>query len=105
MHETGNTISLSCENLIDKQKNCDSTTWLFKSSKKTNLVELVAFGQIVSKKVELSKARRLHVLENCSLEIKDITTEDVGVYHCRQNVLGRKQRPESRVELALISSK
>lgn len=104
LHETGNTVSFSCDKPTDNQKNCNTTTWLFKSSRKNNWVELVALGQIVSHKVELNKVQRLNVLENCSLEIKDVAAEDIGVYQCRQH-LSAERGPDTQVDLALISSK
>lgn len=104
LHETGNTVSLSCDKLTDNQKNCNATTWSFKSSRKNDWVKLVALGQIVSNKVDLNKVQRLHVLENCSLEIKDVAAEDIGVYQCRQHLSG-EQGPDTQVDLALISSK
>lgn len=61
---------------------------------------MVALGQIVSTEVELNKVHRLHLLENCSLEIKNVAVEDAGVYHCKQY-----QSTRYPVELAVISSK
>lgn len=104
LHQTGSTISLSCQELTVNQKNCNATTWLFKSSRSSDFVELVAFGQIVST-VEVNKGHRLHLLENCSLEIKDVTVKDSGRYHCKQHLSKDKNGPETYLELALVSSK
>lgn len=105
LHENGSTIALSCDERIDNQRNCNATTWLFKPSRKNKVVELVTLGQIVSNKVDLNKVQRLHVLENCSLEIKDVAAEDIGVYYCRQYLSGKQQGQGTQVELALIHSK
>lgn len=102
LHETGNTTSLSCDKVVDNQMDCNATTWLFKSSRKTDQVTLATRGQIVS--TELNKVRRLRLLGNCSLEIKNMTVEDSGVYYCRQH-LSKEKTEDAPVELALISSK
>ncbi|XP_008291601.1 uncharacterized protein LOC103365832 isoform X1 [Stegastes partitus] len=76
----GDEATLSCENVINDQRNCDKTTWIFSDSKVQGSVELVDLGQIKNK----IKSDRLSVTENCSLLIKKVTVEDVGRYTCRQ---------------------
>ncbi|XP_051264310.1 uncharacterized protein LOC127367989 isoform X1 [Dicentrarchus labrax] len=97
----GDDVTLSCENVIKDQNNCDSTTWLFSVSRSTATVELVTLGQIG--KNTNSKSDRLSVTENCSLVIKKVTVEDVGRYTCRQLISEQQQGPESLVYLSVIT--
>ncbi|XP_051264328.1 uncharacterized protein LOC127367995 isoform X7 [Dicentrarchus labrax] len=98
----GDDVTLSCENVINDQNNCGSTTWLFSGSRSTAAVELVTLGQIG--KDTNSKSDRLSVTANCSLVIKKVTVEDVGRYTCRQFISGQQQGPDSLVYLSVITS-
>ncbi|KAL7388462.1 hypothetical protein ABVT39_014366 [Epinephelus coioides] len=93
----GNDVTLSCENVIDDQNNCDSTIWLFSESRSTRAVVLVNLGKIV----EEAKSDRLSFTENCSLVIKKVTDEDVGRYGCRQFRSGR-QGQDAVVHLSVV---
>ncbi|XP_035535116.1 uncharacterized protein LOC118341050 [Morone saxatilis] len=95
----GDDVTLSCENVIKDQKNCDSTTWLFSDLK--NAVALFEHGQI--HKDAMAKSDRLSVPANCSLVIKKVTVEDVGRYTCRQFISGQQQGPDSLVDLSVIT--
>ncbi|XP_026174231.1 uncharacterized protein LOC113137077 isoform X17 [Mastacembelus armatus] len=98
----GDDVTLSCENLINDQDKCDGTTWMFMESGNTAAVELVRLGQIQSE--AKSKSDRLSVTENCSLVLKKVTVEDVGLYTCRQfDTSGRQQGPESVVVLTVVT--
>lgn len=97
------TISLNCDQLIDDQTKCDATTWVFYRSIKTP-VELITLGQITSTRLDVNKVHRLKVLENCSLEIKSVTAEDAGRYHCQQYRSGKKEGQDTVVELAVVTS-
>lgn len=103
LRENGDTISLSCDNLKEDHTKCDTTTWVFHASRGTT-VELVTLGQIASAAVSSNKVHRLTVLENCSLEIKNIASEDAGMYYCRQYRSGEQQGQGTQVELAVVSS-
>ncbi|XP_047430077.1 uncharacterized protein LOC124999278 isoform X2 [Mugil cephalus] len=92
----GHDVTLSCENVIDGQKNCDSTTWLFYGLRDRSLVDLVEHGQIKS------KPDRLRVTTNCSLVIKKVTDDDVGLYTCRQFIPGQ-QEADFQVYLSVIT--
>ncbi|XP_075869195.1 uncharacterized protein LOC142879683 isoform X2 [Nelusetta ayraudi] len=96
------TISLNCDQLIDDQTKCDATTWVFYRSIKTP-VELITLGQITSTRLDVNKVHRLKVLENCSLEIKSVTAEDAGRYHCQQYRSGKKEGQDTVVELAVVT--
>ncbi|XP_026196668.1 uncharacterized protein LOC113149054 isoform X1 [Anabas testudineus] len=93
-------VTLSCGNVRDDQNKCDSTTWIFSGSGKSET--LFELGQIHKDVVE-SKSDRLSVTENCSLVIKKVTDEDVGFYTCRQFISGRQQGGDSVVELSVVN--
>ncbi|XP_039454613.1 uncharacterized protein LOC120433104 [Oreochromis aureus] len=80
--KVGDDVTLLCLNVIDEQNNCDGTTWTFASRNKPATVELITLGQIG--KEAKTKSDRLSVTANCSLLIKKLTVEDVGLYFCQQ---------------------
>ncbi|XP_027140068.1 uncharacterized protein LOC109136832 [Larimichthys crocea] len=94
----GQEVTLPCGNVIDDQKNCDSTTWVFIDSSQRASVELIDHGQI-----DKSKSDRLSVTQNCSLVIKNVTDEDAGLYYCQQYKSGQRQRPVSDVYLSVVT--
>ncbi|XP_047430323.1 hemicentin-1-like [Mugil cephalus] len=94
----GHEVTLSCGNVIDGQKNCDSTTWIFSSTRTSSSVELVNLGQI------RSEPDRLRVTSNCSLVIKKVTDDDAGLYACRQfDKSGQQQGTDFLVDLSVIT--
>ncbi|XP_044025084.1 uncharacterized protein LOC122863061 [Siniperca chuatsi] len=97
----GDEVTLPCENVIDGQQKCNSTTWLFAGSGNTAAVQLVRLGQIG----ERAKAQsdRLSVTASCSLVIKKVAVEDVGRYDCQQFRSGDKQGPDSQVHLSVVT--
>ncbi|XP_044025102.1 uncharacterized protein LOC122863066 isoform X2 [Siniperca chuatsi] len=95
----GDEVTLPCENVIDGQQKCNSTTWLFVGSGYTAVVELVRLGQIGEN--AKAKSDRLSVTASCSLVIKKVTVEDVGYYTCRQFRSGQHQ--DAHVHLFLIT--
>ncbi|XP_044025124.1 uncharacterized protein LOC122863073 isoform X3 [Siniperca chuatsi] len=97
----GDEVTLPCENVIDGQRKCDGTTWLFSHSRHTAAVELIKLGQIGER--AKAKSDRLSVTASCSLVIKKVTVEDVGRYDCRQFRSGRQQGPDSQVLLSVVT--
>ncbi|XP_062292872.1 uncharacterized protein LOC133997317 isoform X2 [Scomber scombrus] len=96
----GDEATLSCENVMTDQDECDSTTWLFSDSRNTATVELIELGQIGEN--AKAKSDRLSVTANCSLVIKKVTVEDAGRYSCQQyNRSG--QYKYSLVDLSVVS--
>ncbi|XP_041831066.1 uncharacterized protein LOC121633265 isoform X1 [Melanotaenia boesemani] len=96
----GDEVTLSCGNVIHDQSNCESTTWML--SKNNKAVTLFEQGQI--HRGAATKSDRLSVTANCSLVIKKVTDEDVGLYSCRQFVSEQKQGPDFHVDLFVITS-
>ncbi|XP_067428551.1 pregnancy-specific beta-1-glycoprotein 7-like isoform X4 [Thunnus thynnus] len=90
----GDDATLPCENVTANQNKCDNTNWIYSGS---NPVDLVKRGQI-HENTEV-KSDRLSVTANCSLVIKKITQEDVGVYYCQQDISGQ----DSQVVLSVIN--
>ncbi|XP_025998818.1 uncharacterized protein LOC113006834 [Astatotilapia calliptera] len=97
--KVGDDVTLPCLNVIDEQNNCDGTTWIFTSTSKPT-VELITLGQI-SEKVK-TKSDRLSVTVNCSLLIKKLTVEDVGLYSCQQYKLGKTRAEDTLVHQSLV---
>ncbi|KAM8725478.1 uncharacterized protein AB9X84_002262 isoform 1-T1 [Acanthopagrus schlegelii] len=98
----GDDVTLTCENVIKPQRQCNSTTWTFSGLGSKQVVELVEHGQIG----EDDKAKdRLSVTEKCSLVIKKVTVEDVGRYICQQYEYrgGPKSSSDSEGYLSVVS--
>ncbi|XP_039455042.1 uncharacterized protein LOC120433215 [Oreochromis aureus] len=101
----GDDVTLLCLNAMDDQNTCNNTMWAFASRNKPT-VELFRFGEIGE--YAKSKSDRLSVAVNCSLVVKKLTAEDVGLYFCQQYMLGKKQAQHSPlhqlvVDLSLIT--
>ncbi|XP_073349065.1 uncharacterized protein [Pagrus major] len=94
-------VTLPCNNVMDGQNNCNSTTWVFSGSSSTSVVALVDLGRI-DEDVK-AKSDRLSVTKNCSLVIKNVTVEDVGRYDCQQYKPDIRQGPDSVVHLSVVS--
>ncbi|XP_078030267.1 uncharacterized protein LOC144466592 [Epinephelus lanceolatus] len=97
----GDDVTLSCENAMDSQDNCDSVTWLFTDSRSKATVVVVSGGQISEN--AKAKSDRLSVTANCSLVIKKVTREDVGRYTCRQFDESGQQGQDAVVELSVVT--
>ncbi|XP_038583664.1 uncharacterized protein LOC119909490 [Micropterus salmoides] len=93
-------VTLSCKNVIDDKGKCDSTTWIFTDSRTKQTVLLFEQGQILNDAKAKSDRR---VTEKCSLVIKKVTVEDVGLYTCRQFRSGQQQGEDSAVHLSVIN--
>ncbi|XDV11384.1 hypothetical protein PO909_000343, partial [Leuciscus waleckii] len=62
-------------------------------------VELIAGG---IKKKDTERHERLSLESDCSLNIKNVTEEDYGLYTCQQFVNGQKQGTDARVSLHVL---
>ncbi|XP_063757585.1 uncharacterized protein LOC134876538 isoform X2 [Eleginops maclovinus] len=99
--KVGGEVTLSFENVLHDQDECNSTTWLFSDSRSKAAVPLFEKGKI--HKDPTAKSDRLRVLKNCSLVIKKVTEEDAGFYSCRQFRSGQQQGPDSEVDLSVVT--
>ncbi|KAK0154409.1 hypothetical protein N1851_003496 [Merluccius polli] len=76
----GDCVSLPCnETWKDRNYECSGITWMFNKDKGAT-IELVVDGKVKS---DVNRTR-LHVTEDCSLEVKTLREEDGGLYSCRQ---------------------
>ncbi|XP_029281145.1 uncharacterized protein LOC115003488 isoform X2 [Cottoperca gobio] len=79
----GHDVTLTCGNVTKHQDKCDDTTWLYSGIEATATQSLIELGQI-KKGISKPLSDRLSLTENCSLVIKSVTHDDVGLYSCRQ---------------------
>ncbi|XP_030262009.1 uncharacterized protein LOC115574549 isoform X2 [Sparus aurata] len=97
----GDDVTLTCENMIKPQQRCNSTIWIFSGLGNKQVVELVGHGEIDK---DVKAEDRLSVTENCSLVIKNVTVEDVGLYVCQQyKSRGAQSSSDSVVYLSVVS--
>ncbi|KAJ0036490.1 hypothetical protein NQD34_005167 [Periophthalmus magnuspinnatus] len=86
----GEDATLPCEKLRPEQKQCDLTTWSFQHT------EVVVYGLLNSNRVNLT--------DRCSLQIKDVQTQDAGEYKCRQHDRSGQSFPlDNLVSLSIVS--
>ncbi|XP_067305961.1 obscurin-like [Pseudorasbora parva] len=81
---SGENVRLPCNNALS---DCTSTTWNYNRDS-SQTVELINGG---IKKNDTERRERLSVGSDCSLNIKNATQEDYGLYTCRQYVNGQQQ--------------
>ncbi|CAI5684416.1 unnamed protein product [Oreochromis niloticus] len=98
--KVGDDVTLPCLNVIDEQNNCDGTTWTFTPRNRETTVELIKLGQ--TDEEAKTKSDRLSVTANCSLLIKKLTVEDVGLYYCRQYKVEETPSKHTLVHLSLV---
>ncbi|XP_026119132.1 uncharacterized protein LOC113098318 [Carassius auratus] len=75
---SGEDVSLPCNNAFH---DCKSTTWLYNRLSNSAAEELIRLGE---KKKDTERHERLSLGSNCSLNIRNISTEDYGSYICQQ---------------------
>ncbi len=94
---SGENVHLSCNNALP---DCKSTTWVYDRFSHSAAVELIRSG-ITNKDTEIQE--RLSLGSDCSLNIKNVTKEDYGLYICQQwTVNGQKLRTDARVYLHVL---
>ncbi len=96
---SGENVRLSCNNALH---DCTSTYWNYNRFRNVAAAELIGLG-IKKKDTEIHE--RLSLGSDCSLNIKNITEEDYGLYKCRQYVNGQKQGTDARVYLHVLHGK
>ncbi|XP_073701917.1 obscurin-like [Garra rufa] len=92
---SGENVHLPCINALH---DCKSTTWIY-NNRYSAAVELIGSG---IKKNNTESHERLSLGSDCSLNIKNITKEDYGLYICRQYVNGQQQGTDARVYLHVL---
>nr|AVP43423.1 diverse immunoglobulin domain-containing protein DICP-F-9 [Carassius gibelio] len=77
---SGEDARLPCNNALhDALPDCNSTTWNY--NRHSAAVELIGLGII---KKDTERHERLSLGSDCSLNIRNISTEDYGSYSCQQ---------------------
>uniref|UniRef100_A0A8C2CNU4 Ig-like domain-containing protein n=1 Tax=Cyprinus carpio TaxID=7962 RepID=A0A8C2CNU4_CYPCA len=92
---SGEHVRLPCNNALH---DCTSTTWNYNGFRHSAAIELIAGGK---KKKNAERHERLSLGSDCSLNIRNISTEDCGLYTCRQYVNGQ-QGTDARVDLHVL---
>ncbi|XP_050960231.1 uncharacterized protein LOC127161524 [Labeo rohita] len=90
---SGENVRLPCNNDLH---DCKSITWNY--NKHSAAVELIGCG--ITKNTESHE--RLSLGSDCSLNIKNITKEDCGLYTCRQYVNDKQQGTDAHVYLHVL---
>uniref|UniRef100_A0A672LDL0 Ig-like domain-containing protein n=1 Tax=Sinocyclocheilus grahami TaxID=75366 RepID=A0A672LDL0_SINGR len=90
---SGQNVHLSCNNALP---DCTSTTWNYNRFNQSETVELIGLGIT---KTDTEKHERLSLGSDCSLNIKNVTKEDYGLYTCRQYVNDKQLGTDARVYL------
>ncbi len=93
---SGENVHLSCNNALH---DCKSTVWNYNRFSHSAAVELIGLG---IKKKDTESHERLSLGSDCSLNIKNITEEDYGLYTCRQYVNDKQQGTDARVYLHVL---
>uniref|UniRef100_A0A096MED1 Ig-like domain-containing protein n=1 Tax=Poecilia formosa TaxID=48698 RepID=A0A096MED1_POEFO len=96
----GDEVSLPAECFRNQKKTCSKTTWIFTGQRNTTET-LFECGKI--HKDARTKSDKLSVTSNCSLVIKKISVEDVGLYVCRQFKSSGHQVTESVADLSVVN--
>ncbi|XP_055022648.1 uncharacterized protein LOC129412604 [Boleophthalmus pectinirostris] len=101
--EEGQSVTLSCGDVRERQRECTGTTWTFYSvDKPGESKSLITLGVLNSSVPEISK--RLRLKENCGLEIQNVHPQDAGLFYCQQyNQSGRLLSPDAPVYLSVVS--
>ncbi|KAL1279435.1 hypothetical protein QQF64_026108, partial [Cirrhinus molitorella] len=93
---SGENVHLPCNNALH---DCRSTTWNYNRFSHLATVELIILG---IKKKDTESHERLSLGSDCSLNIKNITKEDYGLYSCRQYVNDTQHGDGARVYLHVL---
>ncbi|XP_026077333.1 uncharacterized protein LOC113055319 [Carassius auratus] len=93
---SGEDVRLPCNNAL---QDCTSTTWLY--NRYSTFAELIRLGR---KRKDTESHERLSLESDCSLNIRNISTEDSGSYICQQwtGEGGERLRPDARVYLHVL---
>ncbi|XP_048014900.1 CXADR-like membrane protein isoform X3 [Megalobrama amblycephala] len=89
-------VCLPCNNALS---DCKLPTWIYNSFRHSEIVDLIDRG---IKNKDTERHERLSLGSDCSLNIKNVTEEDPGLYSCRQYVNGEQQEPDAYVYLHVL---
>ncbi|XDV11616.1 hypothetical protein PO909_000506 [Leuciscus waleckii] len=96
---SGGNVRLSCNNALSDCKS--KTTWIYSNRfRHSGTVALIELG---IKNKDTEKHERLSLKPDCSLNIKNVTEEDYGLYNCRQYVNGQKPGPDVSLHVLHVS--
>ncbi len=98
---SGENVNLSCNNALH---DCKSTTWNYNTFRQSAAVELIGLGI----KKDTESHERLSLGSDCSLNIKNITEDDCGLYICQQWTgvnRNQKQGTDAHVYLHVLHGK
>jgi len=102
-NSSGENVRLSCNNDLS---DCKSTTWNYNRFTYSAAVELINGGK---KNKDTERHERLSLRSDCSLNIKNVTQEDHGLYTCQQwtgpKGQQQKQGNDTRVYLHVLHGK
>ncbi|XP_008395404.1 uncharacterized protein LOC103457216 [Poecilia reticulata] len=93
----GDEVTLPCGNVICTRNQCDSITWMFSDKRSITLFEK---GQICE--AAAAKSDRLTVTSGCSLVLKNVSVEDVGLYTYRRFINGQQESNDVNIYLSVI---
>ncbi|XP_026108840.1 uncharacterized protein LOC113080981 [Carassius auratus] len=96
---SGGNVTLSCNNALH---DCTSTTWIYNNRPSNSTVEVIHLG---IKRKDTDSHERLSLGSDCSLNIRNISTEDHGSYICQQWTgvkRDQKQEPDAGVYLHVL---
>ncbi|XP_067226059.1 uncharacterized protein [Chanodichthys erythropterus] len=94
---SGENVRLPCNNDLS---DCTSTTWIYFYRFTHSVAVALINGGIKNKDTE--RHERLSLGSDCSLNIKNVTEEDYGLYTCQQYVNGEQQGTDARVYLHVL---
>ncbi|XP_051741824.1 uncharacterized protein LOC127508159 isoform X8 [Ctenopharyngodon idella] len=95
-NSSGENVRLPCNNDLS---DCKSTTWIYNRFRHSAAVSLIELG---IKKKYTERHERLSLGSDCSLNIKNVTEEDYGLYICRQYVNDKQQGTDADVLLHVL---
>uniref|UniRef100_A0A8C1WWN1 Ig-like domain-containing protein n=1 Tax=Cyprinus carpio TaxID=7962 RepID=A0A8C1WWN1_CYPCA len=96
---SGENVRLPCNNALH---DCTSTTWIYNRFRDSAAVELIGVG---IKNKDTERHERLSLGSDCSLNIRNTSTEDYGYYICQQWTgvnRDKHQGPDVRVYLHVL---
>ncbi|XP_026174178.1 uncharacterized protein LOC113137056 isoform X2 [Mastacembelus armatus] len=93
-HTPGQDVTMTCANVSDTK--CSNINWLYNAAK-TETIYDVQDGNIIKSSV---RAARLSLGPDCSVVIRNITAEDVGLYTCRR---GRNPGQDAATFLSVLT--